>query len=45
MSKVALDKVDVLDLIIETLREHEKRLDEIVERLERAVSRELEDFK
>ena len=45
MSKVALDKVDVLDLIIETLREHEKRLDEIVERLERAVSKELEDFK
>lgn len=29
------EKIDVLDLIIETLREHEKSLDRIAARLER----------
>jgi hypothetical protein len=29
-----LEKMDVLDLIIETLKEHEKALDEIVSRLD-----------
>jgi hypothetical protein len=28
------DKIDVLDLIIETLKEHEKTLDELAYRLE-----------
>jgi len=28
------EKIDVLDLLIETLKEHEKALDEIVTRLE-----------
>jgi len=28
------EKIDVLDLIIQTLNEHEQRLSEIVERLE-----------
>lgn len=45
MSKVNLEKVDVLDLIIDVLREHEKKLDELVERLERLNSKELERFK
>ena len=31
-------KVDVLDFLIDTLCEHEKELDELVERLERAVA-------
>ena len=29
-----MEKMDVLDLIIETLKEHEKALDEIVSRLD-----------
>ena len=32
-------KVDVLDMIIEVLREHEKTLDVLVRRLEDAVNR------
>jgi len=31
------EKVDVLDLIIEVLKEHEKALDAIAERLEKAL--------
>jgi hypothetical protein len=33
-------KTDVLDLIIRFIREHEKRMDEIVERMERLSERE-----
>ena len=29
------EKIDVLDLLIDVLREHEKRLDELIRRLER----------
>ncbi len=40
------NKVDVIDLIIQTLQEHEKKLDEFIERLERAINnRELEDWR
>ena len=40
------NKVDVIDLIIQTLQEHEKKLDELIERLERAINnRELEDWR
>jgi hypothetical protein len=35
-----LDKMDVLDLIIETLKEHEKALDEIVSRLDARLNGE-----
>ena len=35
-----LEKMDVLDLIIETLKEHEKALDEIVSRLDACLSGE-----
>ena len=34
------EKLDVLDLVIAVLREHEKRLDELVSRLERVLERE-----
>ncbi len=33
-----VQKIDVLDLIIETLKEHEKELDGITDRMEKAVS-------
>jgi len=33
------EKIDVLDLLIELLMEHEKRLDELVYRLELLVNR------
>ena len=29
------EKIDVLDLLISVLREHEKRLDELIRRLEK----------
>jgi len=32
-------KVDVLDLIIDVLREHEKKLDELIGRLEKIVEK------
>jgi len=32
------EKIDVLDLIINILREHEEKLDELVERLEDTVA-------
>ncbi len=32
-------KVDVLDLIIDVLREHEKKLDELISRLEKIVDK------
>jgi len=32
-------KVDVLDLIIDVLKEHEKKLDELISRLERIVEK------
>lgn len=32
------DKMDVLDLIIETLKEHEKTLDELAYRLENSLN-------
>jgi hypothetical protein len=35
-----LDKMDVLDLIIETLKDHEKALDEIVSRLDARLNGE-----
>ncbi|MCW3988484.1 MAG: hypothetical protein NWE88_00220 [Candidatus Bathyarchaeota archaeon] len=35
-----LDKMDILDLIIETLKEHEKALDEIVSRLDARLNGE-----
>ena len=31
------EKIDVLDMIIKILTEHEKKLDELVERFEKAV--------
>lgn len=31
-------KVDVLDMIIEVLRDHEKNIDGLIDRLEKAVS-------
>ena len=33
------EKVDVIDLIINVLKEHEKTLDELISRLEEALSR------
>jgi chaperonin cofactor prefoldin len=36
-----LEKMDVLDLIIETLKEHEKALDEIVSRLDARLNKDL----
>ena len=45
MSKVDYDKVDVLDLIIEVLKEHERVLDNLVERLERLTSEELKKWR
>ena len=33
------EKIDVLDLLIETEREHEAKFDELLERLEKAVNR------
>lgn len=38
MSEGFITKITVLDFIIETLREHEKELDGLVERLEKAVA-------
>jgi len=35
-----MEKMDVLDLIIETLKEHEKALDEIVSRLDARLNGE-----
>jgi hypothetical protein len=35
-----VEKMDVLDLIIETLKEHEKALDEIVSRLDARIKGE-----
>ncbi len=35
-----LEKMDVIDLIIETLKEHEKALDEIVSRLDARINGE-----
>ncbi|MBL7079582.1 hypothetical protein ISS39_04575 [Candidatus Bathyarchaeota archaeon] len=35
-----MEKIDVLDLIIETLKEHEKALDEIVSRLDARLNGE-----
>jgi len=32
------EKIDVLDLLINVLREHEEKLDELVERMEQTVS-------
>lgn len=32
-------KIDVLDLVINTLKEHERALDGLVERLERAMEK------
>ena len=34
------EKIDILDLIIETLKEHEKALDEIVSRLDVRINGE-----
>ena len=44
MKKVELDtsyvtKIDAMDLIINVLREHEKTLDELVERMEEILGR------
>lgn len=36
------EKIDVLDLIIEVLKEHEKALDEIVSRLDARINGESE---
>jgi len=36
-----LEKMDVLDLIIVTLKEHEKALDEIVSRLDARLNKDL----
>jgi len=33
------EKIDVLDMIIEILQEHEKKIDELVSRLEAAVDK------
>ena len=41
-----IEKMDVIDLIIHTLLEHEKRLDELIERLEKIVPKKvLEDWR
>ena len=40
-----VEKVDVLDLIIEVLKEHERKLDELTERLERVLDQTLKDWK
>jgi len=32
------EKIDVLDLIINTLREHEEKLDAVADRLDKAVA-------
>ena len=40
---VSEQKLDVLDLIITTLQEHEKRLDELSERLERLIKIALQE--
>lgn len=34
------EKIDMIDLIINVLKEHEKRLDELIFRLEKLVPRE-----
>jgi len=39
------EKVDVLDLIINTLREHEKTLDELVNRMENIINQEKREQK
>ncbi len=39
-----MEKMDVLDLIIETLKEHEKALDEIVSRLDARLNGESGEF-
>ena len=31
-------KIDVLDMVITCLREHEKKIDDLIDRLEKAVS-------
>jgi len=36
-----LEKMDILDLIIVTLKEHEKALDEIVSRLDARLNKDL----
>lgn len=39
-------KIEVVDMIINVLMEHEKKLDELIERLERAINnRVLEDWR
>jgi len=38
-----LEKMDVIDLIIETLKEHEKALDEIVSRLDARINGEVKE--
>lgn len=40
-----VEKITVLDLIIDVLREHEKELDGLVERLEKAVGSGLPKLK
>ncbi len=39
MSEIT-EKMDVLDLLINVIREHEKRLDELVSRLEKITEEE-----
>lgn len=40
------EKMDVLDFIINALREHEKKLDELIFRLEQTIGRKLlEDWR
>ena len=39
------NRIDVVDMIIDVLTEHEKKLDSLVERLERATDKVLEDWK
>lgn len=39
------DRLDVFDLIVSVMLEHEKKLDELVERLERATDKVLERWK
>ena len=39
MNKVRNDKIDVLDLLISVLQEHEKRLDQLVNELHLAVQK------
>ena len=38
-------RIDVVDMIISILQDHEKKLDELVERLERATDKVLEAWK